>query len=163
MSIRLPLQTVLSAQSNGLIGAASVAGGIANTFTIPQDCDNIVVKLTASTVGGGVSTILQTTDDGGATWYDVARTSVVSNANNATAQWLSVPVAGLGFTGGRPITGSVVTTIGSSAASTLAAAQFSGLPILSPLARTFLVIGAAVTGVNSVTTEVKVNSQSPRA
>ena len=82
-SIRLPLTTVLDYDDVGQTGATSVAGGVAKTFKIPQDADNIVVKLTASVIAGAVSATLQTTDDGGTTWYDVARTSVVSNANNA--------------------------------------------------------------------------------
>ena len=98
MSIRLPLQTVLSVTAHGEDGTNSVSGGIATTFLLPQDTDNVVVNLRASTVGGGVSTILQTTDDGGTTWYDVARTSIVSNSSiSALAQWMSVPVIGFGF------------------------------------------------------------------
>lgn len=172
MAIRLPLQTVLDVQNNGLIGAASVAGGIPNTFTIPQDADNIVVKMTASVAGGGVSTILQTSDDGGSTWYDVARTSVVSNSNNTTAEWLNVGVNGLGFkttvigqnsVAGTTNTPTVLNTTGSAAASTVGAGTQTGLPILGQLGRTFLVVGAAVNTVASVRTQVKVNSQSATA
>lgn len=163
MAIRLPLTNVLGVQNNGLIGAASVAGGISNTFLIPQDTDNVVVKMTASIAGGGVSTVLQTSDDGGATWYDVARTSVVSNANNALAEWLSVPVIGGGVaTGATFAVGSVLSMgIGNAAASTLGQREVSGLPILGRQARTFLIVGSGVTGVASVTTTVMVNSQSP--
>lgn len=168
MGIRFPLKVVLDAQSNGLIGAQSVSGGIANTFTIPQDADNIVVKLVSSTVGGGVSTVLQTTDDGGTTWYDVARTSIVSDGN--TPEWLSAPVATFGMRTGviRPsvvATGSVVTlgsvmgTIGGTNASTLGQKEISGLPILSQLGRVFHRIDAAVTGVTSVRVKVMVNSE----
>ena len=88
--ISLPLKAVLDVQNNGLIGAASAAGGIANEFTIPQDATNVVVKMTASVAGAGVSTVLQTSDDGGTTWYDVARTSVVSDtAGETLAQFLT--------------------------------------------------------------------------
>ena len=173
MGIRLPLQTVLDVQNNGLLGAASVSGGIANTFTIPQDADNVVVKMTASTVGGGVSTILQTSDDGGTTWYDVARTSIVSNANATNAEWLSSPVIGIGVRTGfiSPASiagavgsiigfGSVYGAIGRAPASALGQLAVTGLPILGQLARTFMIVGAGVTTVNSVVTQVKVNSQS---
>ena len=174
MAIRLPTQTVLDVQNNGLIGAASVNGGIANEFTIPQDTDNILVKLIASTVGGGVSTVLQTTDDGGSTWYDVSRTSIVSNtADGANAEWLSVPVLGHGIrttyvSGTIPSVGgqaaaSIHAVTGRAAASTLAQLSTSGLPIMGQRARTFHIIGAAVTGVNSVRVQVKVNSQSATA
>lgn len=171
MAIRLPLTVVLDAQNNGLLGAASVSGGIANTFTIPHDADNVVVKMTASTVGGGVSTILQTTDDGGSTWYDVARTSIVSNAVAENAQWLSSPVQGIGVrttymnnsvAGGQAVA-SIYAAVGNAAASAVGQLAVTGLPILGTLARTFLVVGAAVTGVASVTTQVKVNSQAATA
>ena len=170
MGIRLPLQRVLDVQNNGLLGAASVSGGIANQFTIPQDADNIVVKMTASTVGGGVSTTLQTSDDGGTTWYDVARTSIVSRAIAENAQFLSTPVVGIGVrtttvSGTVPSVGgqaasSIYSATGNAAASSLGQLTVSGLPILGQLGRTFLIVGAGVTGVASVTTQVMVNSQS---
>ena len=174
MAIRLPLQTVLSVTAHGEDGTNSVSGGIATAFLLPQDTDNVVVNLRASTVGGGVSTILQTTDDGGTTWYDVARTSIVSNSSiSALAQWMSVPVGGFGFrttvirpsvvaTGSVQTFGSVLTTTGSSGASTLAQNAFSGLPIMSQNARVFLILtGDVSTG--SILTRVYVNSQSATA
>ena len=165
MAIRIPLQTVIEVQDNGNLGAASVAGGIPHEFNIPQDTDNIVVKLIASVAGGGVSTVLQTTDDGGTTWYDVARTSVVSNAVSGTAQWLNAPVIGPGIRTGVTFAGASIVSagIGSAAASTLAAGQVSGLPILSQKGRVFLISTAATTLVSSVTTKVTVNSQSNSA
>lgn len=96
MSIRIPLLSVLDYDDVGNVGAGSVNGGVAKTFQLPQDCDSVVVKLTASIIAGGVSATLQTSDDGGTTWYDVSRTSIVSNANGTTAQWLSSPVMGIG-------------------------------------------------------------------
>ena len=174
MAIRLPLQTVLDVQNNGLLGASSVSGGIANTFTVPQDADNIVVKMTASVAGAGVSTVLQTSDDGGTTWFDVARTSIVSNANGDTAQWLSSPVIGIGVrttnqigsivaTGSTISVGSIYGATGNAAASSLGQLAVTGLPILGQLNRVFLIVGAAATGVASVRTYVKVNSQSATA
>lgn len=166
MSIRLPLQTVLDYDDVGQTGVTSVAGGVAQTFTIPQDADNIVVKLTASVIAGAVSATLQTTDDGGTTWYDVARTSVVSNANNTTATWVSVPVIGGGIStaqNGFP-TGSILAVgIRSTAASTLAANQVSGLPILSQQGRVFLIYTAGVSGTDLARVQVKVNNQSNTA
>lgn len=163
MGIRFPLKTIGTFTESNETGTSSVAGGIAHTVTIPQDTDNVVVKLTASVVGA-VSTVFQTTDDGGTTWYDVARTSIVSNANSTTAEWLSVPVIGVGV---KPnaLTGSVLGTIGSAAASTLASKQFSGLPLLSKQARTFTIITGNVTSAasNEVVTEVLVNSESGTA
>ena len=170
MSIRLPLQTVLDVNNDTVraTGPASTAGGVANTFVLPQDCDNVVVKLTASVLAGGVSATLQTTDDGGTTWYDVARTSIVSNANNAvTAEWLSVPVAGMGFRNtygvasvGTGTAVSVLSTTGSSGASTLSQKEFSGIPLLSQQGRIFLRYTSAVTSILNERVRVYANNQS---
>jgi hypothetical protein len=163
MGIRFPLTTVLDFNDAGQTGATSVAGGVAKTFTIPQDADNVVVKLTASVIAGGVSATLQTTDDGGTTWYDVSRTSVVSNANNTTATWCNGMVNGGGIAttqNGFP-TGSLLSVgIRSTAASTLAANQVSGLPLLSSKGRVFLQYTAAVSSTDLARVQVKVNSES---
>lgn len=170
MGIRLPLQTVLTAVDSGNVGASSVAGGTAYNFYVPQDSDNITVKFTASVSGGGVSATIQTTDDGGTTWYDIARTSVISNSRNANAEWLSIPVSGFGVgtvTATSLVTaGSIIAmnqTIGSAAASTLGSRQISGLPILGSLNRVFFIMTNAVSASSLVQAVVKVNSQSPNA
>ena len=173
MAIRLPLQTVLDQNNSTVVatGPASTAGGIAYNFTLPQDCDNVVLKFAASILAGGVSATLQTTDDGGTTWWDLARTSIVSNANAlVTAEWLSIPVAGQGY---RPTQGvasvgtgtavSVLSVTGRAGASTLAQKDFSGLPILSQRGRVFLQYTAAVTSVLSERITVMANSQSATA
>lgn len=180
MSIRLPLRAVLdynnTTEQGG--GPTSVAGGVAKAFTLPQDTDNVVVKLQGSVLGGGVSATLQTTDDGGTTWYDVARTSIISNTGGSVAggsgqfnaEWLSAPVLGFGF---RPTQGvasvgtgtavSVLSTVGTAGASTLAQKEFSGLPILSQQGRVFLRYTSAVTSVINERVTVLVNSQSATA
>lgn len=173
MAIRLPLLGVLDYNDNGNVGAGSVAGGVAKTFFLPQDTDNVVVKLTASTVGGGVSASFQTTDDGGSTWYDVARTSIVSNANNTTAQWLSIPVAGTGVrtttvggvvpSVGGQAAASIYSATGAAAASTIGQLEVTGLPILGPLNRVFLQYTAAVSANALARVQVKANSQSATA
>lgn len=164
MSIRLPLTTVLDYNDVGQTGATSVAGGVAKSFLIPQDTDNVVVKLTASVIAGAVSATFQTSDDGGTTWYDVARTSVVSNANNTTAEWLSIPVIGAGIRTAVTQSASVISAgIGTAAASTLAQRQVSGLPILGVNNRVFLVYTAAVSATDLARVQVKVNSQSATA
>ncbi len=170
MSIRLPLQSFTFVDSGYGAGAGSIAGGDAFVFTLPQDTDNVVVKFTASVTGGGVSATFQTTDDGGSTWYDVARTSTVSNARSLNAEWLSIPVISTGI-GSTPqtsvvFTGSVVAfqrTIGSAAASTLGQGQISGLPIMSPLNRIFVIATGAVSATSLIQAVVKANSQSATA
>lgn len=168
MAIRLPTQNILNAVGGNELGAGSVAGGIAYPFIIPQDTDNVVVKFTASVVGG-YSAVFQTSDDGGTTYYDVARTSVVSNANNTTAEWMSIPVAGPGINPQVISTvnaGSVLGgTTGSAAASSLGNRQVSGLPILGVQNRIFVRITGNVTSAasNAYTAQVKVNSQAATA
>lgn len=174
MSIRLPTQTVLDYNDVGQTGATSVAGGVAKSFILPQDTDNVVVKLTSSVIAGGVSATFQTSDDGGTTWYDVARTSIVSNANNQNAEWLSIPVIGVGVrtgslnasvvaTGSVFSSGSVYGATGSSAASTLGQLSVSGLPIMGANNRVFLRYTAAVTSTDLARVQVKVNQQSATA
>ncbi len=169
MAIRIPTQGILDYNDAGQTGATSVAGGVAVSFQIPQDTDNVVVKLTASVIAGGVSATFQTSDDGGTTYYDVARTSVVSNANNTTAEWLSIPVIGVGagnVTTSVVATGSVQSsggTTGAAAASTLGQKAYSGLPILGIQNRIFLRYTAAVSSTDLARVVVKVNSQSASA
>lgn len=163
MAIRLPLTTVGTFTTSNEVGAGSVAGGLANTFLLPMDCDGVVVKFQASVAGTTYSTTLQTSDNGGTTWYDVARTANVSNANATTAQWISAPVFGAGQATGINQSSSILTVgIGSAAASTLGAQQNSGLPILGINARVFMQITGNATSAasNSTTTTVYVNSQS---
>ncbi len=170
MSIRLPLKTVLDVNNSTEVGSgpASTVGGVAHTFELPQDVDGVVVKLTASVLAGGMDVTLQTTDDGGTTWYDVARSSTVSNANNAvTAEWIAAPVISQGL---RAIHGvasvgtgtavSVFGTIGGAGASTLGQKQYSGLPILSQRGRVFLRYTAAVTSIINERIRVYSHTQS---
>lgn len=168
MSIRLPLQGFLSYSNTSETGAGSVAGGIAVPFTLPQDTDNAVVKFTASLVGAGVSATFQTTDDGGTTWWDVARTSIVSNANSTvTAEWMNLSVSGSdGRSSSVVAVGSVVSGagVGRAGASTLGQLSTTGMPILSPQARLFIQITGNITSAasNSIGATVLANSQSAR-
>jgi len=172
LSIRLPLQTLLTVD-DGLTatGPASVSGGVANAFLLPQDCDSIVVKYNASIMGGGASLTFQTSDDGGTTWFDVQRTSIISAGASILAEWLVVPVATLGVRTGVIVTsvvavgsvqsfGSVMTVVGRAGASTLAQREVSGLPILGLNARVFRQYTAAVTSIISEKVTVSANSQS---
>lgn len=177
MAIRLPLTTLLDYNQTTENGAgvagvnASIVGGQALTFLIPQDTDNIVIKFTASVAGGGASAVFQTSDDGGSTWYDVARTSIVSNANPTTAEWLSTPVIGIGVAttviapsvvavGSVQSFGSVYGAIGSAAASSLGQKSVSGLPVLGRSARVFVRYTAAITSVIAMRATVSANNQS---
>ena len=168
MAIRLPLTTVLDVTHTNQ-GATSVAGGWAYPFQIPQDTDNVVVKMLPSVVAGGMSAIFQTSDDGGTTYFDVARTSIASaNSLGANAQWLSIPVVG-GIPRNVPTAsliaaGSLITGIanGGASASTLSSGQSSGLPIMGIQNRVFLVSTGNATAINTQV-QVKVNNQSATA
>lgn len=165
MALRKPI-AFLDKSNAGEVGAGSVAGVVAIPFLISQDTDSIVVKFTASTVGGGVSATLQTTDDGGTTWYDVARTSVISNsAGEQNAQWLTGTTIATGVrTAATFAAASIISAgVGSSAASTLAQGQVSGLPLLSDQARVALVLPAALTASTVLRTRIYLNNQSASA
>lgn len=162
MSLRIPTNTVLTALATDL-GTASVAGGLGFPFMLPQDTDNVVVKFTASVTAGGMSAIFQTSDDGGTTYYDVARTSIVSNGQ---PQWLSIPTISGGISSvvapSLIAAGSIVAmnqTPGTAAASTLGSRQVSGIPILGVQNRLFLVYSGGITA-SSVVGIVKANQQS---
>lgn len=163
MGIRLPLQGVLDITHTNQ-GSTSVAGGWAYPFKIPQDTDNVLVKFTPSVVAGGISATFQTSDDGGTTFYDVARTSVASaNEVGAAPQWLSIPVIASSSNTRASLvaTGSVIAVngIGSASASTLSSGQYSGLPVMGIQNRIFLqTVGNATTVSGRV--QVLVNNES---
>lgn len=171
MSIRKPIK-ILSYNDSGDVGAGSVSGMTTKTFNIPQDTDNIVMKVQASLVGTSASFTLQTTDDGGTTWYDVVRSKLVTVANNTVADWCSVPVVGFGqrtFVNGASSTTSGQTaasiggTTGSAAASTLGAGQYSGLPIMDTFARVGIIFTGNVTTNDKLQVDIYANNQSNRA
>lgn len=143
MAIRLPLQKFTLSGS----GTSSVATGQTQTFMLPQDTDNVVVKLRASVTGGGASAFLQTSDDGGTNWYDVGRTSVISNG----VDWFTVT------------TTPTPTAIGSANASTLALKTVSGLPLMGQAAKVVISYSAAGTSNAVVVAEVIANNQSATA
>lgn len=167
MAIRLPILGVLDVTHTNQ-GDSSVAGGWAYPFKLPADTDNVVVKMLPSVTAGGMSAIFQTSDDGGTTYYDVARTSVASNSGTTTtagmnAQWLSIPVISPGI---NPLTistanvGSIAGgSIGIAAASTLGSRQVSGLPVLGIQNRIFLQSVGNATAI-STRVIVRANSQS---
>lgn len=165
MSIRLPILEVLDTTHTNL-GDGSVAGGWAYPFNLPADTDNVVVKVNPSTTAGGVSVIFQTSDDGGTTFYDVARSSIASNSGTTgtsgmNAQWLSIPVISPGMATARTYAGASIITagIGGTSASTLASGQISGLPVLGIRNRIFLISDGNVTA-HSTRVQVRCNSQS---
>ncbi len=164
MSIRLPTQGIMDITHTNQ-GTTSVAGGWAYPFNLPQDTDNVILKVTPSVVAGGVSVIFQTSDDGGTTFFDVARTSIASqNELGKAPQFLSIPVISSGLRSNVTFAGASIITgaIGSASASTLGSQQVSGLPILGIANRAFLISSGNATAI-SARIEVKVNQQSATA
>ncbi len=148
-------------------GPGSVAGGWAYPFKITQDTDNVLVKFTPSVTAGGASVIFQTSDDGGNTFYDVARTSIASaNELGKAPQFLSIPTIGSSSNVRASIVavGSVITVngVGSASASTLGSGQYSGLPIMGIQNRLFLITTGNATAVSG-RMQVIVNQQSATA
>jgi hypothetical protein len=160
MSIRLPIRTVLDVtQANQ--GVTSTAGGWAYPFKVPQDTDSIVVKVLPSVVAGGARVYLQTSDDGGTTYYDVAVTSTASaNAVGASPQWMTASTITPGVRTGVTKSASVLSAgIGGVGASVLTSQETSGLPLLGINNRVFVQTVGNATDV-SVRAIVYVNSQS---
>lgn len=143
MALNQPTRVLLD-QTNTSLGAGSVAGGFAYTFNVPSDVTTIAVRFRPSVQTGHMGAILQTSPDGGSTYYDVARTSTLSVAYAANAQWLVGSSISPGVNprvGGTPsVTGGA---IGSAAASTLGSQQVSGLPLMGTANRIFLILGGA--------------------
>jgi len=158
MGIRFPLKNIRVITDTG---TSSVATGTIATFNIPQDTDNVVLKLVTSITGGGASAFLQTTPDGGTTWFDVGRTSVVSSdGTERLAQFLSAPVISQGLRTGVNQANSILTVaVGSPTASLTGVQQMTGLPILGTLNRVVLSYSAAGTSNGVAYVDVLVNSE----
>lgn len=170
MGIRKPLTTILDYNDAGNTGATSV---VSQTFFVPQDSTTIVVKVPVASINGTNPTYdvyLQTTDDGGSTWYDIAHLPTITGTTiaNAGALWGVANVDGLGVRttfgpqvsvlGGGPGS-SILTITGNASMRGLAAGAISGLPIMGPLNRVQLSIGGTIAANNGVQVQVKVNSE----
>lgn len=172
MSIRLPLTTILDYNDSGNTGATSV---VSKTFILPQDTDNVILKVPVASINGGGSAdiFFQTSDDGGTTFYDVARLPLITGTiANAGAFFASIPVISMGVrsssapvasaAGGTTQT-SVLTVTGNASIRGLAAGTISGLPILGQLNQVQISYSGTITGNNGVQVQVKVNSQGAQA
>jgi hypothetical protein len=139
-----------------LRNTATAAATTTQTFIIPQDADSIVAKFwTASDFTpqstNAAQVTIQTSEDGGTTWRDVAAFTAQGVVLNQNAHFASIPCIGANGRG-------VANWIGSVAASTLALAATasvatgiaSGLPMLGVVGRVQLTITGTLTtgGVN---------------
>lgn len=171
MGIRFPLKTVLDYNDSGNVGATSV---VSQTFTIPQDSDNIIVKVPVTSVNGTsplVDIYVQTSDDGGTTWYDLAHLPTVTQSaiTNANALWASIPVSGFGArttsspaasttTGTTQV--SVLAVTGNASMRGTAPGAMTGLPVLGPLGRVQIAYSGTLALNAGLQVQVKVNSES---
>ena len=145
MALNQPTKAILDV-SNTDLGGASVAGGYAYTFNLPSDVTTIAVRFRPSVITGHMGLILQSSPDGGTTYYDIARTSTMSIAYSANPQWLVGSSISPGInprgSGTTSITGGSPGTVG---ASVLSSSQVSGLPLLGTANRLFMILGGAAT------------------
>ena len=171
MGIRFPLTTVLDYNDSGNVGATSV---VSQTFKIPQDADNIIVKIPVTSINGTnpvAAVYVQTTDDGGTTWYDMARLPDVTQTavTNANALFASIPVNGYGVrtTLGPQVSvlgggngSSILSITGNASMRSLGAQCQSGLPVLGPLGRIQISYAGTIALNAGLQVQVKVNSDS---
>lgn len=169
MAIRLPLTTVLDYTDTGT-GATSV---VSQTFYIPQDTDAITVKVPTASINGTNPTAdiyLQTSDDGGTTYYDLLHLPTITGTTvaNAGAVWGTALVTGPGFrstatgassTASGTTSASILQVTGNASVRGLGAGQISGLPILGVLNRIQIAYGGTIAANNGVRVQVKVHSQ----
>lgn len=148
--IRFPLTTVFSKTTNATVSTDS-------TFVLPNyDFDSITAKFTAASFsaseGSTFKCYIQTTDDGGTTFYDCARFSLSTTngtITNANAKFINIPVSvGTAAYIGNTSSGSITTD------------TVSGLPFLSNSGRVRWTLTNCNTAVISVTISLLANNQS---
>ena len=150
MAIRFPLQVLKSITNTAVTGTTNY------DFFLPQDCDSVVVKLwTGATFTGTSPTLnvyVQTSDDGGTTWYDLVHfPQLVAAVTKQNANWATVGVN----------TGKATCSV--SGTSTLGSALVAPLPIMSRNMRVAVIIGGTQVANDGVEVRVYANSQSRAA
>ena len=149
MSIRFPLQVVKSITNTATTGTTNY------DFFLPQDCDSVVVKLYTGTFTGTSPTInvfVQTSDDGGTTWYDLAHfAQLVAEVTKQNANWVTLGVSN------KSSNASVA------GGSTLAVGLVSPIGILSRNMRVSCLVGGTQVVNTGIEIRVYANSQSRAA
>lgn len=154
MSIRTPLRTAKQ------IVETALTGTLLYTFNVDQDIDNLVCKMSVGTFTGTSPTAdiyIQTTDDGGTTWYDMGHFAQVTTAiTNANALWMTIPVNGTSAVSSSTTSNGYT---GAAADASISASKVSGIPVLNNLVRVKVVYGGTV-GVNvGITINIYESSQ----
>lgn len=156
MSFRNP-----SATSSSIFNLTDVStsGTVTQLFTIPQDADSIVAKvwLQSTWSASGTATVtIQTTEDGGSTWRDVAATTigastVAATFGNQNAHFIPIPCISGNGRGIANYVGSVAaSTLGLAAVNASAVGVMSAMPMISTLGRVQITYTATIStgGVN---------------
>lgn len=125
-------------------------------FTIPQDCDTLIAKFWTTGTFNPQSTnaaqvTIQTTEDGGTTWRDVAAWTAQVAVVNDKAHFASIPCMLGGGRGVANWVGSVqASTLALAATASVATGVASGLPMMGTTGRVQLTITGTLTtgGVN---------------
>lgn len=154
MAIRIPLRNAKHIVDTALTSTVNY------DFVVDQDIDNLVVKMSVGTFTGTSPTAdvyVQTTDDGGTTFYDCAHFAQVTTAiTNANALWMTIPVNGTAAVSSSTTSNGYT---GAAAAGTITASKVSGLPLLSQKVRIAIVYGGTVGTNAGITIDVYEGSQ----
>lgn len=154
----MAIRQVATARPIKQVVDVALTGTINYNFNVDTDISNLVMKMSVGTFSGTSPTAdvyLQTTDDGGTTWYDLAHFAQVTTAiTNANALFMTIPVDGCssrtnGYTG-------------ASAAASLGASTVAGIPLLSNFVRLSIVYGGTIGTNAGITVTVLETSQSTR-
>ena len=108
------------------------------TVVIPvNDFDSFIAKLVVTTLSGTSPTLdvyIQTTDDGGTTWFDAAHFTQYSAAST-NPNWMTIHVEG---------GDGVISTLGGEIGDATIAASKTGVPLMDKLVRIKYVYGGTV-------------------
>lgn len=135
------------------LNEVSTSGTKTFLFTIPQDTDSLVAKiwLASGWSASGTATItIQTTEDGGTTWRDVAGTTigaatVAADVNNDRAHFIDIGCIGSSDRGVANYIGSVqASTLALAAVNASAIGTTSGMVMMGTLGRVQIVYTATI-------------------
>ena len=155
MSLRNPI-AIRSITDTGTSGAVNY------DFLLPQDLDQVTFRLTAGTFTGTNPTCdvyIQTSPDGGTTWYDVCNLGQITAAVTAQNARFAFASASGHI---KRTQGASVLDIGAAAASTTSSSAYTGVPLLGQAMRITFKYGGTQLANAGVRVDLYGN-QSPRA
>lgn len=147
-----------SASARKILSVTDTAttGTATYNFTIPQDSDTLVAKFWTNTftptTTNAAQVTIQTTEDGGSTWRDVAACTIQAAINNDKAHFAQIPCIGSATRGVSQWVGSVAaSTLALAATASVVTGTTSGLPMMGTLGRVYINYTGTITantGVN---------------